>query len=170
MEYQSDETAALLRDVASIRKLPAGLANAWNAGDGAAYADFFTSNCDYIAFDGTHLKGRAQNASHHQLLFDTVLRDSRLVFEDDVDVRLLGTEVALMHAKGSVLLSWHSTLPPSRRSIQTFVLVRTGESWRIRAFQNARIRPMTLPQGFALRLLLAAMRLRTHWSRALART
>lgn len=55
------------------------MANAWNSGDGEAYADLFAEDCDYVAFDGTHLSGRSANARHHQALFDTVLVGSRLV-------------------------------------------------------------------------------------------
>lgn len=137
------------------------LTAAWNAGDGAAYGGHFTNDCDYIAFDGTHLRGREQNISLHQRLYDTVLRGSRLEFEDDIDVRLLADGVALVHAKGSVRMPWQATLPAERRSIQTYVMVRQPDAWRVAVFHNTRIRPMTLPGGWALRVVLAAMRLRT---------
>lgn len=151
-------THELVRD--AFVDLAARMSAAWNAGDGVAYASPFTVDCDYIAFDGTHLRGRQQNAAHHQRLFDTVLRRSRLEFEDDIDLRLLSDGAAVVHAKGSVRMPWQRILPAKRRSIQTYVLVRQSDGWHIAAFQNARIRPMTLPNGWALRALLAAMRLR----------
>jgi uncharacterized protein (TIGR02246 family) len=140
------------------------LTAAWNAGDATAYGANFTDDCDYVAFDGTHLRGRAQNISLHQRLFDTVLRGSHLEFEYDIDVRLLADGLALVHAKGSVRMPWQATLPAERRSIQTYMMVRQPDAWRIAAFHNARIRPMTLPGGWALRVVLAAMRLRTALS------
>ena len=103
-------------------------------------------------------------ARHHQALFDTVLYGSRLVFEGAPAVRLLGQDVALMHAFGSVLLPWQDAVTPKRRSNQTYVVVRGAEGWRITAFHNTRYRPMGLPSGFALRAILLAIRLCTMLS------
>jgi uncharacterized protein (TIGR02246 family) len=151
-------------DEAAVRRLTAAMAAAWNGHDAAAYAGLFTEDADYIAFDGTHLRGRQANTEHHRHLFETVLRGSRLVFER-VAVRFLTPDVALMHGDGSVLLPWHDALPPRRRSIQTYVVVREAGAWRIAAFHNARVRPLTLPSGLALRLVVAAMRARAAMSR-----
>lgn len=163
MHHTSQSTSRDLARDAFIG-LAERLSTAWNAGDGTAYGAHFTVDCDYVAFDGTHLKGREQNVSHHQRLFDTVLRGSRLEFEDDIDVRVIADGVALVHARGSVRMPWQATLPAERRSIQTNVMVRQPDAWRIAAFHNARIRPMTLPSGWTLRALLMAMRLRTALS------
>lgn len=144
----------------AIRDLTERLSEAWNANDGRRYAALFTEDCDYIAFDGTRLKGRDENARHHDALFQTVLRGSRLQYTT-TDVRFLAPDVALMHADGSVLMSWQRHLPESRRSIQTYVVVRREGTWRIAAFQNARVRPIRVPRGILLRLLLALFHLRT---------
>src|SRR5262245_17134604 len=61
--------------------------HAWNTADGLAYAGSFTEDSDYITFDGTHLRGRDANARHHQQLFDTVPKNTRLVFEGEPIVR-----------------------------------------------------------------------------------
>ena len=136
------------------------MVRAWNAGDGDAYAALFTKDCDYIAFDGTHLKGRQANASHHQDLFATVLKGSRMVFEGDPNVRFLAADVALMHAMGSVLMPWQSEVTAKRRSNQTYVVVRVGGRWLVTAFHNTRYRPMRLPSGPALKMIMFFMRLR----------
>lgn len=148
-------------DAQAIRDLTQQLAEAWNRHDGEAYAALFTEDCDYITFDGNHLKGRQQNARHHQRAFDTVLRGTRLLFEGDPAVRFLAPDVAVMHGMGSVLMPWHRAVAPHRRSLQTYVVVRRQGVWRIAAFHNTRVRPLHLPQGLALRLILLAMRLRT---------
>jgi uncharacterized protein (TIGR02246 family) len=96
-------------DELAIRDLTRHLADSWNGHDGAAYAAVFTEDSDYIAYDGTHLKGRSQNADHHQRLFDTVLRGTRLVF-DQVGVRFVTPDVAVMHGDGSVLMPWHAEI------------------------------------------------------------
>ena len=45
--------------------------DAWNAGDAAAFAAPFTDEADFVAFEGTHLKGRREIALFHQRIFDT---------------------------------------------------------------------------------------------------
>lgn len=144
----------------AVRELVRHLEDSWNRNDGAAYASVFMDDSDYIAFDGTHLKGHGANAEHHQRLFDSVLRGSRLKFEH-VKVRFLTATVALMHGDGAVLMPWHSEIVPRRRSLQTFVVVKEEDVWRIAAFHNVRVRPLSLPRGLALRLILAFFRLRT---------
>jgi uncharacterized protein (TIGR02246 family) len=149
---QADETA--------IRALVRHLEDSWNANDGHRYAAAFTEDCDYIAFDGTYLKGRQANAAHHQALFESVLRQTRLTFEN-VTVRFVAPTVAIMHGYGSVLMPWQATVTPRRLSLQTYVIVREGDTWRIAAFQNSRVRPLAVPKGVALRLLLWFFRART---------
>lgn len=153
-------------DEPSVRALVPHLEAAWNRNDGAAYASVFTDDCDYIAFDGTHLRGREANAEHHARLFASVLHGSTLRY-DNVVVRFLAPTVAVMHANGSVLMPWQTTVSPRRRSLQTYVVVNTGSAWRIAAFQNVRVRPLVVPRGFALKVLLGFFRLRTalEWLR-----
>jgi uncharacterized protein (TIGR02246 family) len=126
---------------APVRALVARMIEAWDANDAEAYAAIFTEDSDYVAFDGTRLRGRAANAASHRLLFDTVLRGSRL--RGDVEaVRFLTPEVAVAHASGAVLLPWQDEIAPRRRSRQTLVAVRRGGAWQIAAFHNTRIRPL----------------------------
>lgn len=154
-------------DRKQIAELLEGLSSAWNRGNGEDYARFFTQDCDYVAFDGTHIKGRRDNAVHHQLLFDTVLRNSRLSYDGTASIRFIHANVAIMHAMGSVLLPWQTRVHPRRRSYQTYVLVRTGISgWLIAAFHNSRVRPVAIPRGFLLRLVMGYFSLRTFVVRA----
>jgi uncharacterized protein (TIGR02246 family) len=139
--------------------------HAWNTGDAGAYAASFTENSDYIAFDGTHLRGRGANARHHQQLFDSVLRNARLVFEGLPAVRFVGDDVAIVHAMGSVLFPWQRRVTPKRRSNQTLVAVRGPEGWRFAAFHNTRYRPTSLPTGLPLKIILALLRIRASLSR-----
>lgn len=142
--------------------------HAWNTADGHAYAAAFTGDCDYIAFDGKHLRGRDANARFHQRLFDSVLKGSRLSFEPP-SVRFIHPDVAVVHAMGSMLLPWQSRVTPKQRSNQTLVAVRTSEGWRFTAFHNTRYRPKALPTGLPLKLIVALLRLRTSLSRKRSR-
>lgn len=147
-------------DLATIRALTQRLAEAWGRNDADAYAALFAEDSDYVTFDGSHLKGRTVNADSHRALFATVLKGSRAAYETDITVRFLTPDVAVMHAYGSILLPWQRTVAPSRRSLQTYVVKRDQDGWRIYAFHNTRVRPMRLPSGLMLRLIVGFMRLR----------
>jgi uncharacterized protein (TIGR02246 family) len=57
------ETAA---DEDAIRAIHQRMIDAWNVGDGAGFAASFTEDADFVAFEGTHLKGRQEIALFHQ--------------------------------------------------------------------------------------------------------
>lgn len=149
----------------AIVDLTRRMEHAWNTADGSAYAASFAPDSDYIAFDGTHLRGRDANARHHQRLFDSVLRNTRLVFESAPTVRFVADDVAVVHTMGSVLFPWQRHVTPQRRSNQTLVAVRRPEGWRFTAFHNTRYRPTALPTGVPLKLILALFRARVWLSR-----
>jgi uncharacterized protein (TIGR02246 family) len=50
-------------DEDAIRAIHQRMIDAWNAGDGAAFAAPFTDEADLVVWDGTHLKERQQIAS-----------------------------------------------------------------------------------------------------------
>jgi uncharacterized protein (TIGR02246 family) len=74
MDSQRTQTTA---DEDAIRAIHQRMIDAWNTGDAAAFAPF-TDDADFIAFEGTHLKGRREIASFHQQIFDTVVKGTRL--------------------------------------------------------------------------------------------
>jgi uncharacterized protein (TIGR02246 family) len=161
-----DALRGLGAEEAGVRALLAGLSEAWGRGDAAAYAALFDEDSDYVVFDGTRLRGRAENASFHRGVFGTVLAGTRL--EGGVEsVRLLTPEVALVHSSGGVMMPWQSRVSPGQRSRQTLVLVKRQGGWRIAAFQNTRLRPLPpLREGsLFLKLLRLWTRLRVALSR-----
>ena len=126
----------------AVRDVYQQMMDAWNRGSGAGLAEVFTEDGDLVGFDGTHLTGREEIAAFHQRLFDRWLKGSRLVGQV-TDVRLLGPDVALMHAVGGTVLRGKRRPAPERGSIQTLVAIRqAGGDWRLAAFQNTRLRVM----------------------------
>ncbi len=124
-------------DEMAIGNLCQSLWQSWGNGDGYAYAEHFTEDCDYIAFNGTHYKGREENAIVHQQLFDTWLKGTRLTGEIN-SIRFLTPEVALVYSTGGMLMTKRST-QARRPSIQTLVAVKKDGVWRFTAFHNCRI-------------------------------
>ncbi len=124
-------------DEGLIRSLFQNLLDSWGSGDGYAYASHFTPDSDYIAFDGTHRKGREENAAAHQQLFETWLKGTRLTGQIK-GIRFLSPEIAIVHAAGGMLMTKHST-QPKRQSIQTLIAVKNASTWRFTAFHNFRV-------------------------------
>lgn len=136
-------------DEVAITDLFERLCAAWGEGDAAAYGACFTEDADYVSFDGTRARGRAPMVEAHDKLFRGVLAGSRLVGEVE-SIRLLSSDVAVVHATGSVLMPWRSKLPRRRLSRQTLVAVRAGEGWLFTLLHNTRVRPLQVPEPAAL--------------------
>jgi uncharacterized protein (TIGR02246 family) len=122
----------------TIGQIMEGLCTAWNAGDATAYAAYFTTDCDYITFAGEHIRGRAGNTAAHAALFKGILKGSKLHGQVK-DWRLLNDQTILVHGTGTVQLRWQKKAPAKRQSINTYVLVKQQEEWKIAAFHNCRI-------------------------------
>jgi uncharacterized protein (TIGR02246 family) len=128
-------------DEAAVQVLYQQMMDAWNQGSAEAFAAPFDDESDFIAFDGTHFKGRHEIASFHQPLFDKWLKGTRLVGQV-MSVRFLSSDIAVMHAIGGTVMRGKSAPAPERASIQTLVAARQGGEWRLAAFQNTRMRPI----------------------------
>ncbi|HEX5850893.1 MAG TPA: SgcJ/EcaC family oxidoreductase [Rubrobacter sp.] len=128
-------------DEARIRALFGDLLGDWGRGDGEAYGSRFTEDADYVAFDGTHTRGRREISTSHQQLFDKYLQGTRLTGRI-LSIKFLRPDVALIHATGGTIMRGKAEPSPERASIQTLVAVREGEEWRFVAFHNCRVRPI----------------------------
>ena len=120
-------------DETAIRALLTRLYSAWAQGDGAAYAQYFAERSDYITFNGMHLRGRTENATLHGALFQGVLKGTTLSAEIQ-SIDLLASGIALVHTAGS----------GRKKSYQTYVLIKSGDDWLIRSFQNTRVQPFSI--------------------------
>jgi uncharacterized protein (TIGR02246 family) len=124
-------------DEAVIRAIPQSMIEAWNSGDATAFAARFTEDASFVAFEGTELQGRGAIVQFHQQLFDTQLKGTRLEGGARF-VRFLSPDVAVMHARCSVIPAWRDRAIASRESMQLFVCARHGREWRVAALMNAR--------------------------------
>jgi uncharacterized protein (TIGR02246 family)/steroid delta-isomerase-like uncharacterized protein len=135
-------------DEATIRSLYFQMIDGWNKGSGDAFAAPFAEDGDLVGFDGTHLKGRKEIASFHQLLLDTFVKGSRLVGKIRT-VRFLTPDVAIMHVVGGTIMAGQSDIDPERNSIHTLVVMTGSDGkWRIAAFQNTQAQYIGRPDMF----------------------
>jgi uncharacterized protein (TIGR02246 family) len=126
---------------APIRALYQRLMEGWNRGDAESFAEPFVNDADFIAFDGTHFKGKNAIIESHRPLFDKWMKGTRLVGEC-ISIRFLNPEIALLHATGGTIMKGRAGPSPERDSIQTMVAVKRNGEWRLIAFQNTRVRPI----------------------------
>jgi uncharacterized protein (TIGR02246 family) len=131
-------------DDRQIRDLFDRFMRAWADNDPAKYVACFTSDADYVSYDGTRTVGRAAMHHHFDKLFRGVLAGSRLV-GDIESIRFVNTDVAVVHGTASVLMPWRSRLPRRRLSRQTMIAVRTEQGWMFSAAHNGRVRPIPVP-------------------------
>ena len=135
------EPGASLADGRAVRELFETLLEDWGRGDGEAYGSRFTEDADYVAFDGSHTRGRAEISSSHQQLFDKFLKGTRLTGRI-LSIKFPGPDVALVHAAGGTILRGKTEPSPERHSVQTLIAVREADQWRFAAFHNTRVRPI----------------------------
>jgi uncharacterized protein (TIGR02246 family) len=124
-------------DETTIKEIITGMIDAWNRGSGAEFAAPFAEDADFIAFDGTRLKGRQQIHDFHERLFDLDLKGTRL--DGGVNfVRFLGPALAVMNAWATTTLKGQTNASSSRDSMQLFVVTKRDGEWRCDAMLNAR--------------------------------
>ena len=128
-------------DEAQILALFDDLLADWGRGDGEAYGSHFTEDADYVAFDGTRTRGRAEISASHQMLFDKWLKGTRLTGRV-LSTKFLRTDVALVHATGGTVMPGKTKPSPERDSVQTLLAVREVDGWHFAAFHNSRVRPI----------------------------
>ncbi|WP_412540105.1 SgcJ/EcaC family oxidoreductase [Longispora sp. K20-0274] len=125
-------------DTAAIHTLLAQLTDAWNRADGAAYGSAFTADATYITILGTLYTGPDDIANSHQVLLDTWLKGTKLVWEL-VDLRFPGPDTAVVVTRGDTFKG----RPGKLTKIQTYTVVREPDGrWRIAAFHNTQRKPI----------------------------
>ncbi|MFE3451921.1 SgcJ/EcaC family oxidoreductase [Nonomuraea sp. NPDC059194] len=121
-------------DIAAIRAVLQHSQDAWNRGDGAAYGACFTDDATDVTFVGTVYHGGAEIGRAHQALFDSFLKDTRLVMEI-LDIRRYGTATAVAVTRGEVVKG----TPKKLGKLATYTVVRDVDGrWRIAAVQKTK--------------------------------
>lgn len=126
------------QDVKKIEELLERMATAWDHADTELYGSCFTEEADYITFQGHHLQGKKLIVEIHDKLWSGFLKGSSLVGETK-KLTFLTPDVAVTHGLGAVKLQGQETAPKERDSINTCVIVKENDEWKIAAFQNGRI-------------------------------
>lgn len=124
MHHEADSIAAQLAE---------HITDAWNAANGAIYAEVFTLDASFVDIRGAYHTSRTAIGIGHQKIFDTIYRDSNLS-TSVLSVRVFdGVILAQLHLR---LVAPNVDLPPNDGSIASLLIVDDAGTWRISAFQN----------------------------------
>ena len=126
------------QDDAALRQIVKDVETGWNAHDGKAFAAPFAPDADYVVVNGMHVKGRRENASAHQQIFDTFYKGTKLWVRVK-SVRVLKPDVMLIHSVSKVLKPGESDASPEPEAIQTWMVSKHGSEWLVDAFHNTPI-------------------------------
>jgi uncharacterized protein (TIGR02246 family) len=119
---------------ADVEGVVARLEEAWNAMNGAAFAEPFAADADFVNIRGEHFRGRPAIAAGHDGIFRTIYAGSSNRY-NVAAARLLRPEVALVHVR-SVLDAPHGPLAGRHGALFSMVLTKADGRWEIAAFHN----------------------------------
>jgi uncharacterized protein (TIGR02246 family) len=110
----------------------------WNAHDAAALGRLLTDDVDFVLVNGTMLHGRQDFTRVHAQQFSGRYKNSVFQINGEPDFSLIRPDVAVVHWRWSISGVVNPDGSPAQiyHGIFTWVLVRTGGTWAIRAAQN----------------------------------
>ena len=115
------------------------LERAWNEADGRAFGEPFTVDADFVDIRGEYHRGQEAIAAGHQAIFDSIYKGSSTNYEL-IQARELSDDVILAHSTG-VLRVPAGPLAGEHSAVQSLVLVREGDEWKIANFHNTLVAP-----------------------------
>lgn len=121
-------------DKLSVARVIDRLSEAWQVGDGSAWADEFVSDADFTVWFGFRMKGQEDIAQGHQFIFDRFYSQTKLVI-DVRQIRILNEDAAVVHLGMSVINEGEEP-PEEPDTVPLVVLKRTDTNWKIVSFQN----------------------------------
>jgi len=116
------------------------LEQAWNEGDGRAFGQPFTADADFVDIRGEYHRGQVAIGAGHQAIFDSIYKGSSADYKL-IQARELSNGVILAHATG-VLRAPSGPLAGEHSAVQSLVLAREGDEWRIAGFHNTLVAPL----------------------------
>ena len=107
---------------------------AWNQRSAEDFAALFADDGEVIGFDGSEMKGRAGIAVELQRIF--IDHETGRYVGKVRQVHQVTPQVALIRAVAGLVPAGASDLNPDLNSVQSLVLKKVGDRWRIVLYQN----------------------------------
>ena len=124
---------------AKIRMIVVNWERAWNGHDMKALAGLFTEDADFVNVGAKHWKGRKEIEAQHTARLSQFLESAWTTKE--VTVQYLKPDVALVHVEWGLAGDKDPDGTPRkpREGVFTWVVIRKGKGWLIRAAQNTNV-------------------------------
>ena len=130
-------------DESAIHEVASAWERAWNRHDMRALSRLFTIDADFVNVFGAHWRGRQEIEVRHQERHDTRFKQTHW-HTREVHATALSSDVAIAH------IDWDRTgdldvegQPKGPiQGVFTWILVKHGKDWMIRAAQNTNVVPM----------------------------
>ena len=121
-------------DERMVSEIVSKLEKAWNAADGAGFAQAFAEDADFVNIRADHFRTRAVIAQGHQGIFDTIYKGSVVRYQL-ASVREISPKVLLAHVKATLKVPT-GPMAGEMDALYSLVLVHNGNNWHIAAFHN----------------------------------
>ncbi|HET9894867.1 MAG TPA: SgcJ/EcaC family oxidoreductase [Streptosporangiaceae bacterium] len=162
----STTTAISTADQAAISDLLQQMRQAWEHGDGNAYAAVFTDDAHYVNAPGQRVIGADAIAATHQHAFGTFFRNTHLGSQYPSEIEPIAPGVVIVHSSGAVLFAGEDETKIAPNGLMTMVMIRRHGVWKITSFTNTQT-----GRGRNIRFLGRYLRSRLHpftaeWSKA----
>jgi uncharacterized protein (TIGR02246 family) len=124
-------------DERAIRKLADQYETGWNTHDMTPLAAMRSDDIDFVVVTGEHRKGREASMAKLGDQHRTQFRDS-VWTNEKISVQFLRPDVALAHIEWAIKgdRNVDDTPRPPRKGIFTWVVVKDGAVWKLRAAHN----------------------------------
>ena len=127
----------------SIQQLVGAMESAWNTGDGAAFAEAFAEDADFVNVYGMHARGRSAIAAGHNFIFTTIYKGSTVEYRID-SMRELVPEVTLVHVSAKLTVP-AGPMAGTHEAVWSGVTMLTSDGWKFAAFQNTFVKAPPKP-------------------------
>ena len=114
------------------------LTQAWNAGDGQAFAQPFAEQADFVTVFGELLHSRQAIGDGHDLILNTIFTGTQLQYTVR-DAVLIDRNTVLVHVSGNYPCGKGSSMVQGGHATITLVIQKTDDTWRVRAFHNTMV-------------------------------
>ncbi len=137
MDMRGRFVTAIDPDRSGIEALEGRWQDAWNRHSARDLGALFTEDVDFVTVGGTWLKGRTDFERYHAEKLRTQFKDSRFRV-NQVHIGRLRPDLALVHVEWRLEGDRDPDGKPRqpREGIFTQIIVKDGDSWKIRASHN----------------------------------
>jgi len=127
----------------AVRALAAAFESAWNTHDMRAFGKLLAEDVDWVNVSAGHGKGRETVETNHARVHAGKFKDSVMTIKI-VEVAFLKPDVALAHVAWGIRGDRDEDGTPRqpREGLFTWVIVKEGTAWKIRASQNTNKTPV----------------------------